>query len=105
MHTLGFHTTASFKKIDPQVGEKEKLKSATNVVNALNIAGYFPITGLITGIIRFKASYYGREREEYRKFNYALIGRGIVECLGAGILLFVIDIIVTIGRHASCFSS
>lgn len=71
--------------------------------NTLNSVGYSPGLSFITGCFRIYAAsknLYDRgwKENEHAASAVAVIVRGVVEILQLGILLFVIDVIFTVGR-------
>jgi hypothetical protein len=65
-----------------------------------NIAGYFPLVGIITGIFRIVFGFVGLEdpHEPTRTSSKVVMIRGIIEILGAGSLFAVVDVGCSIAR-------
>lgn len=91
---FGFH---SAKTVTPEENDSDDTKQGkARTLNAMNIIGYIPIFGIISGIIRFWLAFRHADNAECK---VALITRAIVEIVGAGLLFAIPDLIVSIGRH------
>lgn len=69
------------------------------IVLIWNIIGYIPVLGILAGSARLSGGIRNWSEKKWRPFNSAMIARGVLEIIGAGILLLILDIIVSIGRH------
>jgi hypothetical protein len=89
---------AGIGKFAPQISEDGGRKLFTG----FNIAGYFPLVGLITGIFRIKfGAQAHNESGQVAAVKLAakvFIVRGIMECLGLGILCAPVDIGCSLAR-------
>ncbi|MCB1181412.1 MAG: hypothetical protein KDK55_05275 [Chlamydiia bacterium] len=68
-------------------------------LNTLNLLGYAPLVGVLPAAIRWGAAYHTWDQKNIRSLNYGMIARGTLEILGAGSLLIIPDLIVSIERH------
>ena len=78
---------------DPEFLNEYHEEGDIKLWNRLHMLGWFPGIGLLVGSIHV---YLGMDEEEE---GYSLIGRGIAEILCLGPLLFLFDLIVTLGRY------
>ncbi len=100
----GLHTSKSPAFKESQ-GNDETMRS---LLNGMNVAGWIPIVGTITGIARliFAAIMYNNDMKksgfidpESQAFYTTMILRGIVETLSLGFFFIITDLIFTIGRE------
>lgn len=90
-------------------GQRANDNTLRYLVNTLNVAGWFPLVGTISGIARliFAAVMYrndyvkskGNIDPETKAFYTAMVIRGVIEMLSCGFLLIAQDIIFTVGRE------
>lgn len=74
--------------------------------NVTHILGYFPLVGLIIGIMRIVQSRKEMEKDlpSEKQAGYAVLQvRGAFEIIGAGVLFLFPDLIITAIRAASAY--
>lgn len=95
---FGFHNSHSTERSYVEMPNGEKRHFDCRYFNLHNTMGYLPLLGLFTAAKRFKSIIDRQNIQSLSGFNFAIAFRGILEAVGLGIILFCIDIIVTIGR-------
>ncbi|MCB1181411.1 MAG: hypothetical protein KDK55_05270 [Chlamydiia bacterium] len=85
-------------KRDSDAAPIKKRNSAT-VLNLLNVTGYIPVVSIVTGVFRYIMTYNNWKNKHLRPLTYGMMTRGALEIIGAGSLLIIPDLIVSIGRH------
>lgn len=83
----------------------ENERIAKKNITYLNVAGYIPLIGIISGI--YRASVFGRalyqgpgeESESERIFYRVMFARGIFESVSCGALLLPVDLTITLIRE------
>ncbi len=96
---FGFHnarTGAVFQTLDRDGSD---VPAYYKRVNVINVVGYLGPLGILTGIARLKGMQADMKMVGFEGMRSATIGRAVVEILCLGILLFIVDIIVSLGRH------
>jgi hypothetical protein len=93
---LGYHFTP-VRMLDPQKDDSQ-YSFAVKASNWTNFVGYFPLLGIITGVMRLILL--KREGlEETPVLRNLLFARALMEIFCVGWLLIIPDIIATIGRE------
>ncbi len=87
-----------FRRLGNSTDEDEN--SLFTAFNVLNIAGYLPLAGIISGVYRLALGREGLKTQdnEARTFGKVMIARGILECLGVGAVLAPADVGCTAAR-------
>lgn len=98
--SFGFHNEKSFT-VEVYVLNATYSWSKETLRN-LNLAGALPIVGHLVGVARIteaKRSWNDERSKDFKPFLVTQIVRGVLETLGLGILLLLVDVIVTAGRY------
>ena len=99
MEVLGFHTIDENLFTENDYSFTETYYDAQNF---LNILGWFPILGTVTGSIRIGSTIVmwvsdnESHRSSHKKYYVVSILRGVVEIIGGGWLFVIPDILATI---------
>lgn len=92
LRVLGLHLKEDLK-IDPDM---EPINQ--RITNLLLFLGYIPLIGFIVAVIRVKAMQEGNYETSLKRAVYA---RATLEALGIGVLLLLVDAVVTIYRFVT----
>jgi len=87
----GYHTSATITA---------EISSGANAceVNIIKISSYIPIVAIFSGMINIYSGI-TNERLESPLSRVGLVARGILECIGLGLLFLIPDLIVSMHRH------